>query len=171
MLKSKKIFSYILIIQLAYFLSCQSEKKENSSENSDSTSVDIPQNNTNFIFHELKMDETYTSPTGLKVTLTQEGTGEYAKKGDKVTVHYVGKFSNGKEFDNSYKSKQPFTFMLGTGQVIAGWDEGIMLLKKGAKASMEIPPQLAYGPQGYDIIPPNATLFYDVELVGIQEKQ
>lgn len=112
--------------------------------------------------------EAITTDSGLQYTITQEGTGERPQPGDLVSVHYVGKLADGTEFDNSYTRGQPYTFPLGQGQVIPGWDEGISLLTVGSKATLIIPPDLAYGPQGAGgVIPANATLTFEVELVAI----
>jgi FKBP-type peptidyl-prolyl cis-trans isomerase len=101
--------------------------------------------------------------SGLKYVIIEQGTGPQAKAGDTVTVKYTGKLDDGTVFDSG-----DYTFVLGTGQVIPGWDEGIALLNEGGKATLIIPPDLAYGPQGNGPIPPNATLTFDVELTDIQ---
>ena len=104
----------------------------------------------------------------LGIEILTAGQGEVAKVGQRVTVHYVGRLENGKEFDNSHKRGEPIQFNLGVGQVISGWDEGISMMKEGGQASLIIPPHLGYGPQGAgNVIPPNATLIFDVELVKI----
>lgn len=111
---------------------------------------------------------TTTTASGLQYTITQEGTGEQPQPGDLVSVHYVGTLADGTEFDNSYTRGQPITFPLGQGQVIPGWDEGIALLTVGSKATLVIPPDLAYGEQGAGgVIPPDATLTFEVELVSV----
>ena len=107
-----------------------------------------------------------TTDSGLKYSITQSGSGEMPQKGDKVVVHYTGKLEDGKKFDSSLDRGQPFSFELGAGRVIKGWDEGIALLNKGAKATLIIPSDLGYGASGAGAdIPPNATLIFDVELV------
>jgi FKBP-type peptidyl-prolyl cis-trans isomerase len=106
--------------------------------------------------------------SGLQYIETEAGSGKAPKRGQQVSVHYIGRLENGKEFDNSVKRGQPIEFMLGTGQVISGWDEGIGLMKVGGKATLIIPPNLGYGNQGAGgVIPPNATLIFDVELVDV----
>lgn len=110
--------------------------------------------------------KTMTTASGLHYVITQQGTGEKPKAGEKVTVHYRGMLLNGKQFDASYDRGQPFSFKLGKGQVIAGWDEGIALLNTGTKATFLIPSQLAYGKQGAGgDIPPSAVLRFDIELM------
>tara|TARA_A100001011_G_scaffold398237_1_gene501925 strand:+ start:10172 stop:11098 length:927 start_codon:yes stop_codon:yes gene_type:complete len=103
---------------------------------------------------------------GLYYSILKSGRGKSPLKGDNVSVHYKGTLIDGTVFDSSYQRNEPITFSLGIGQVIAGWDEGIMLLKKGSKAKFVIPSNLAYGSQGAGgIIPPDATLIFEVELI------
>ena len=111
-------------------------------------------------------DET---PSGLRYTILQNGNGKQATKGANVSVHYKGQLLDGTVFDSSYKRKQPIDFAIGMGQVIAGWDEGIQLLKVGDKARFVIPSNLAYGSAGAGgVIPPDATLIFDVELMDVK---
>ena len=106
--------------------------------------------------------------SGLRYQLIQEGNGQKAVKGATVSVHYKGQLLDGTVFDSSYKRNQPIDFSLGVGQVIAGWDEGIQLLKVGDKARFVIPADLAYGSRGAGgVIPPNAPLIFDVELMKV----
>jgi FKBP-type peptidyl-prolyl cis-trans isomerase len=106
--------------------------------------------------------------SGLRYKILQSSDGNKATKGANVSVHYKGQLLDGTVFDSSYKRKQPLEFSVGIGQVIAGWDEGILLLKVGDKARFVIPSNLAYGESGAGgVIPPNATLIFDVELMGI----
>lgn len=107
--------------------------------------------------------------SGLRYQIIQKGNGTKATKGKKVSVHYSGALTNGMVFDSSYKRKQPIDFVLGIGQVIPGWDEGIQLLQVGDKARFVIPSDLAYGSRGAGgVIPPNATLVFDVELMEVK---
>ena len=107
--------------------------------------------------------------SGLRYQMIQKGNGAQAEKGKKVSVHYEGSLENGQVFDSSFKRKQPIEFTLGVGQVISGWDEGIALLKVGDKARFVIPSHLGYGSQGAGgVIPPNATLIFDVELMNVK---
>ncbi len=112
-------------------------------------------------------------PSGLKYTDTNVGTGAEAAKGHKVSVHYTGWLYNngakGAKFDSSLDRGQPFAFALGAQQVIRGWDEGVAGMKVGGKRTLIIPPELGYGARGAGgVIPPNATLMFDVELLGVQ---
>jgi len=107
--------------------------------------------------------------SGLRYQIIQKGEGIKATKGNTVGVHYKGMLPNGSEFDNSYKRGNPIEFPLGMGNVIAGWDEGIQLLQVGDKARFVIPPHLGYGSSGAGgVIPPNATLVFDVELMHVK---
>ena len=107
--------------------------------------------------------------SGLRYKIIQKGSGAKAEKGKTVSVHYEGALANGQVFDSSYKRNQPIDFALGVGQVIPGWDEGISLLQVGDKARFVIPSHLAYGSAGAGgVIPPNATLVFDVELMNVK---
>jgi peptidylprolyl isomerase len=112
-----------------------------------------------------------TTESGLQYIEEVAGTGRAAEAGTKVSVHYTGMLEDGTVFDSSVERGQPIDFMLGAGQVIPGWDEGIGLMSTGGKARLIIPSELAYGPQGAGngVIPPNATLTFDVELVDVQD--
>ncbi len=96
------------------------------------------------------------------------GTGEAVKKGDTVAVHYIGTLQTGQEFDNSKKRGQPFEFNVGTGQVIKGWDEGLIGMQVGGQRMLVIPPEMAYGERGVGPIPGNATLVFAIELLEIK---
>jgi len=110
-----------------------------------------------------------TTPSGLQYRDEKVGTGESPKPGQSVTVHYTGRLDNGVIFDSSVERNQPFTFQIGKGVVIKGWDEGVMSMKVGGKRQLTIPASLGYGAQGSPpTIPPNATLTFDVELLGVK---
>ncbi len=106
--------------------------------------------------------------SGLYYKITKKTDGKAPKAGDNVQVHYAGKLTNGTEFDSSFKRNEPLEFPVGTGRVIKGWDEGILLLKEGETATLLIPPAMGYGERGAGgVIPPNAWLIFDVELVNV----
>lgn len=107
--------------------------------------------------------------SGLEYKEIEAGTGAQAQAGKTVRVHYTGRLQNGQVFDSSVTRGEPIEFRLGVGQVIKGWDEGIALMKEGGKAQLIIPPELGYGQRGAGgVIPPNATLVFDVELVSVK---
>jgi FKBP-type peptidyl-prolyl cis-trans isomerase FkpA len=112
-----------------------------------------------------------TGPDPATGTLMTEdlvvGTGPTAGGGDTVTVHYIGSLTNGQVFDNSYVAGAPITFRLGAGQVIAGFDQGVVGMKVGGKRRLTIPPNLGYGAQPKPSIPPNSTLVFEVELLSV----
>lgn len=109
-----------------------------------------------------------TTPSGLQYEDIVVGTGASPQTGFRVTVHYTGRFLDGKKFDSSVDRGQPFTFVIGVGQVIKGWDEGVATMKVGGKRNLLIPPDLAYGGRGQGPIPPNTPLFFEVELLSVQ---
>ena len=109
--------------------------------------------------------------SGLQYWDIKVGTGQEAKDGDHVKVHYTGWLTSGKKFDSSVDAHQPFDFTIGKGDVIKGWEEGVTGMKVGGKRQLRIPPGLAYGAEGYSgVIPPNATLIFDIQLLGILPK-
>jgi FKBP-type peptidyl-prolyl cis-trans isomerase len=114
-----------------------------------------------------------TAPSGGGSLVSEDlvvGTGATAVVGDTVTVHYVGTFTNGSKFDSSYDRGQPYSFLLGAGQVITGFDQGVQGMKVGGKRRLTIPPSLAYGSTGQGPIPPNTTIVFEIDLVSIAGK-
>ncbi|AZI20365.1 peptidylprolyl isomerase [Chryseobacterium taklimakanense] len=110
-----------------------------------------------------------TTPSGLMYKINKKGTGKKAEKGNTVSVHYAGRLTNGNEFDNSFKRGEPIEFPVGAGMVIRGWDEGLLMLNEGDEATFLIPPDLGYGARGAGgVIPPNAWLIFDVQLVKVK---
>lgn len=110
-----------------------------------------------------------TTASGLQYVDQTVGNGDAAVAGKTVTVHYTGWLENGKKFDSSVDRGQPFSFPLGAGRVIKGWDEGVQGMKVGGKRKLTIPANLGYGARGAGgVIPPNATLIFDVELLGVR---
>ena len=152
----KNLTIITIIITLIFFTSCKSKEEKELDKIADY----IEENNIT----------TQPTESGLYYIETKAGTGNLAKVGDKVTVHYTGTYIDGKQFDSSIGG-EPFPFYLGYGNVIAGWDEGIAYMKKGGKAKLIVPSKLAYGPNGYRSVPGYATLLFDVELVDIKSNK
>ena len=109
-----------------------------------------------------------TTPTGLKYTDLVVGTGPSPRVGQTAVVHYTGTLTDGTKFDSSVDKGQPYSFPLGMGSVIKGWDEGVATMKVGGKRRLVVPPVLGYGATGKGTIPPNATLLFDVELLDVK---
>ena len=143
------------------------------SEATQKTADDTSSNINNDDNNNMNQNNSSTTPdvTSLVIKDTVMGTGAQAEVGDLVTVNYTGKFADGKVFDSSIPRGQPFPFTLGIGQVIKGWDQGVAGMKVGGKRTLIIPSSLGYGAAGFPpVIPPNSTLYFDVELVGVQKQ-
>ena len=144
----------ILIVGIYYFM----QKNEEDTINNASASLSTQQKSTNFNIQ------------GMKVEILKEGSGEEVKKGDNVTVDYVGTLQDNTKFDSSIDRGQPFIFTPGENSVIQGWELGVVGMKVGEKRKLTIPPELAYGEAGAGgIIPPNATLIFEIDLLGINQ--
>ncbi len=114
------------------------------------------------------IEQTGTETQGLKIEDITVGTGREVKSGDVVTIHYLGTLPDGTKFDSSYDRNEPYETQIGVGTVIKGWDLGVVGMKVGGKRKLTIPPALGYGESGSGQIPPNATLIFELELVGIK---
>ncbi|MDB9316362.1 FKBP-type peptidyl-prolyl cis-trans isomerase [Nodularia spumigena] len=131
-------------------------------------STSVTQNQT-LIASNTMSDNVVTTPSGLKYIELEEGTGATPERGQTVVVHYTGTLENGNKFDSSRDRNSPFEFKIGTGQVIKGWDEGLSTMKVGGRRQLIIPAELGYGSRGAGgVIPPNATLLFDVELLDVK---
>ena len=156
-----KYFKWIsLFIMIGVFISCQ----DNAEDKVNVSTVSEVQQTTK------TEDGMELTKTGLKYKDIVIGSGEFPEAGSKVVVHYTGTLEDGTKFDSSIDRGKPFEFTIGVGQVIKGWDEGVMSMKAGGKRQLIIPPGLAYGERGAGkVIPPNSTLIFDVELIEIKE--
>ncbi len=146
------------------------EQKVGGVDNTESKSApvknEIKQEEINKTFNTIKT----MIQDGMTIEVKQEGEGNAIQNGENAVVHYTGMFTNGKVFDSSVSSGQPFVFKLGMGMVIQGWEKGVLGMKKGEKRVLTIPPELGYGAAGAGgVIPPNATLIFEVELVDIKK--
>jgi peptidylprolyl isomerase len=142
----------------------------NLNQQTPATPTTVIENNTLIASNTMSDDaNVVTTPSGLKYIEIKEGTGATPKPRQTVVVHYTGTLENGKKFDSSRDRGQPFSFNIGVGQVIKGWDEGLSTMKVGGQRQLIIPPELGYGARGAGgVIPPNATLIFDVELLDVK---
>ena len=163
------IAGFSLLLLLNSIFGNSSKQTAIASENSPNITQDtlMALNINNREITQEEIDNAVTTESGLKYIDLKEGDGESPQKGQTVTVDYTGTLENGKKFDSSRDRKQPFSFKIGVGQVIKGWDEGVASMKVGGQRILIIPPELGYGSRGAGgVIPGNATLIFDVELLG-----
>lgn len=138
-----------------------SKSKDDSGGQSGQTPADAVQGD--------PVQDTPGAPGSIEIVDISTGSGADAVDGARITVHYTGTLENGTKFDSSIDRNSPFSFTLGQGQVIAGWDQGVKGMKVGGKRKLVIPPQLAYGERGVGgVIPPNATLVFEIELLNVE---
>ncbi|MCK5475204.1 MAG: FKBP-type peptidyl-prolyl cis-trans isomerase [Candidatus Pacebacteria bacterium] len=144
--------------------------KDNIKENNNTEEIDTEKDNTTKENNIKEDNQSNEEKMELKIEVLQEGSGEVlTKKGDTISVHYTGTLEDGTKFDSSIDRGEPFSFIIGAGQVIQGWDQGTLDMKVGEKRKLTIPAELGYGSAGAgDAIPPNATIIFDIELMDIQ---
>lgn len=165
--------SYIYVITFLVLLSVVGGIIVFSSKQSQNTTLQTSTPSANITS---EAGESLATPSGSSIMNTTElqiedqkiGTGETAVSGKKVTVNYAGTLTNGSKFDSSYDRNQPFSFTLGAGEVIEGWDLGVEGMKVGGKRKLTIPPSLGYGSSDLGVIPPNSTLIFEVELLKVE---
>lgn len=176
----KKIFPFLIVLTVVFvgamgifFLSNQKLSNENqlnlNPTSAPANAIITPQVSKDNQMQKLDINTFQASSSGLRIKDEVVGTGQEVKAGDSVTVHYMGTLADGTKFDSSYDRNAPFETQIGVGQVIKGWDEGIVGMKVGGKRILIIPPDLGYGSQGAGgAIPPNSTLIFQVELLGVK---
>lgn len=158
----------VLVLVFAQVDGQQGSAIANQMPQTQPTVATITENNNLIAKKKMSDAKTVTTDSGLKYIELKQGTGATPKTGQTVVVHYTGTLEDGTKFDSSRDRGQPFSFKLGVGQVIKGWDEGISTMKVGERRQLIIPPELGYGARGAGgVIPPNATLIFDVELLKI----
>ena len=163
------VFSLLLL--LSFIFGNSDKQTAIASENPPNISKDtlMALNINNKEITDMDLENAVTTESGLKYIDIKEGDGDSPQTGQMVTVHYTGTLENGKKFDSSRDRNQPFSFKIGVGQVIKGWDEGVASMKVGGQRILIIPSELGYGQRGAGgVIPPNATLVFDVELLGVK---
>jgi len=155
----------IVIIIAAVWVGCTTNRDSTSTR--ESTTMSAKKSAAPTAAINLDEKDTATTPSGLKYLVLAPGSGPSPKRGARVKAHYTGYLTNGTKFDSSVDRNEPFSFNVGRSMVIAGWDEAFLSMTKGEKRRLIIPPQLAYGEDGAGgVIPPNATLVFDVELIS-----
>ena len=167
----KSIFTVFLIIGICAGFSFAQTKKRTVSRTGKATTKSIKAKTvtTKKMTTPLNNSAAVTTASGLTYIITQKGTGAPLKTGDNVIINYTGLLTDGKKFDSSLDNGEPFSFRLGAGEVIKGWDEGVGKLRVGDRATLIIPPTLGYGTRGAGgVIPPDATLIFIVEVMGVK---
>jgi FKBP-type peptidyl-prolyl cis-trans isomerase len=155
---------FIVVLAGAAFLFAQTKKSDKAPAAATPSPAAVKRNGPDDISGKPK-----STPSGVEYWDTKVGTGKTATTGSKVSVHYTGWLTNGKKFDSSRDRDEPFDFTLGAHQVITGWDEGVLGMKVGGKRQLRIPPSAGYGKTGAgNVIPPNAVLIFDVELLEVR---
>jgi len=169
-----KNFIFVLVIILigitAWLFIPNNPENLSAESKTTSSTVDNPSSQADINEPKVTTNEWIKLENGLQHQDIVVGSGQEAKAGDMVSAHYLGTFENGIKFDSSYDRGEPFVFLLGAGQVIKGWDIGIVGMKTGGKRKLVIPSELGYGERGAGggAIPPNSTLYFEVELVAVQ---
>ena len=164
----KSIFVVFLITSVCFGVSVAQTKKSTTRKTATTKSQTTKPKTIHKMTENKVNSLAVTTASGLTYIITKRGTGAQPKAGDMVIINYTGMFTNGAKFDSSLDSNEPYQFPLGAGRVIKGWDEGIQKLHVGDHATLIVPPALGYGESGYSIIPPNATLIFIVEVIGVK---
>ena len=165
----RRVTSICSIIPLLITFSCNKEEAAKNSTAEISAQKQTESASQSSIQQPVSEENMITTASGLQIIVLQKGSGQEAQMGNIVSVHYTGQFENGTKFDSSVDRGQPFQFTLSKGQVIDGWIEGVSGMRIGEKRKLIIPPHLAYGEQGHPGgIPPNSTLIFEVELLGVK---